>query len=117
MGTWSYNDIPRPTEPGEFYGKFLKGDRSQRHPKEQAEILMCSGTEYCGNCVKICVGTKKATTALFKTHLNAGLAPIPKDPTLILNVTSANAKLEKYQVPKEEIEALVKGTRMQDFKT
>ena len=78
---------------------------------------MCSGTEYCGNCVKICVGTKKATTALFKTHLNAGLAPIPKDPTLILNVTSANAKLEKYQVPKEEIEALVKGTRMQDFKT
>jgi len=114
VGTWAYNDIPMPTNPGEFYTKFLKADRYQRHPKEQAEIIMCNGTEFCGNCVKICIGPKKETTALFKTHLNSGLAPIPSDPTLILNVTSANAKLQKYNVPKEEIEALIKGTRIKD---
>ena len=116
VGTWSYNDIRRPEDPGEFYTRFLKADKNERHPKEQAEMILCGGTEYCGNCVKICIGSKKATTALFKTHLNAGLAPIPEDPTLILNVTSANAKLEKFSVPKEEIEALIKGTRIKEEK-
>jgi len=107
VGTWSYNDLPRPTGLTEFYGKFLEADRALRHPKELAEMLLTNGTEYCGNCAKICVGSKRATAALFKTHLNAGPVQIPDDPSLVLNLTTANSRLEKYRIPEEEIRALL----------
>ena len=109
VGTWSYNDLSRPTDRRTFYSKFLEADRYLRHPKEQAEILCTNGTEYCGNCLKICVGSKEDNAALFKLHLNSGAAEIPDDPSLVLNLTTANARLEKYRVPEEEIKALLKG--------
>jgi hypothetical protein len=107
-GTWSYNDIPRPTGLLEFFGKFLEADRFLRHPKELAEMVLTDGTEYCGNCLKVCVGSKEETTALFKLHLNSGVAEIPDYPSLVLNLVAANSKLEKYRVPEEEINALVR---------
>jgi epoxyqueuosine reductase QueG len=107
-GTWSYNDIERPTNLVEFFGKFLEADRSLRHPKELAEIILTNGTEYCGNCAKICVGTKEESTALLKVHLNSGVVKIPDDPTLVLNLAAANSQLEKYRIPEEEIQALVR---------
>ena len=107
VGTWSYNNISRPTDRRSFSQRFLDADRFQRHPKELAEIISTNGTEYCGNCSKICVGTKEGTAALFKLHLNAGPVEIPDDPSLLLNLVTANSKLEKYHVPKEEIDALL----------
>ncbi len=107
VGTWSYNNIPRPKDRRDFYNLFLEADRYKRHPKELAEIVITDGTEYCGNCAKICVGTKKATASLFKLHLNAGTVDIPDDPSLLLNLVTANSKLEKYRVPEAEISALI----------
>ena len=107
VGTWSYNDIERPTGPLEFFGKFQQADRSLRHPKELAEMILTDGTQYCGNCLKICVGSKADVTALFKMHLNSGVVEIPDDPSLVLNLVGANSRLEKYQIPQEEIEALI----------
>lgn len=49
VGTWAYNDLPRPTNIYEFSKKFVEADRFQRHPKELAENIICNGTEYCGN--------------------------------------------------------------------
>jgi epoxyqueuosine reductase QueG len=109
VGTWSYNDLPRPTGLVEFFGKMLEADRFLRHPKELAEMLLTDGTEYCGNCAKICVGSKKETTALFKMHLNSGPVKIPDDPTLVLNLVTENSKLEKYRIPEEEIKSLFQG--------
>jgi len=109
VGTWSYNDLPRPVDMREFYNKFLEADKSLRHPKEQVEMVLTNGTEYCGNCHKICVGTKEDTAALFKLHLNSGVANIPDDPSLILNLMTANNKLEKYRIPAEEIKALLRN--------
>ena len=109
VGTWSYNDLARPTDRREFYNKFQEADRYLRHTKELAEMVLTNGTEYCGNCLKICVGSKEDNAALFKLHLNAGVAEIPDDPSLVLNLTTANAKLEKYRVPEEEITALIRG--------
>ena len=108
VGTWAYNNLPRPDNIYEFSKKFIEADRSLRNPKEIAEIVICKGTEYCGNCVKICVGSKKDTAALFKLHLNSGTAEIPDDPTLILNTMSANENLNKYHVDPSEINALIK---------
>jgi hypothetical protein len=34
---------------------------------------------------------------------------IPEDQSLLLNLTTANTKLEKYHVPEEEIRALLHG--------
>ncbi|MBW2092845.1 MAG: hypothetical protein JRI34_12090 [Deltaproteobacteria bacterium] len=113
VGTWAYNDIPRPEDRRQFYSRFLKADRFERHPKELAEMLITNGTEYCGNCLKVCVGSKKETAALFKMHMNSGLAEIPDDPSLILNLTSANQALEKYHIPPEEIEALIKQSNVE----
>ncbi len=109
VGTWSYNDLPRPTNVVEFYGKFLEADRFLRHPKELAEIIITDGTQYCGNCLKVCVGPKKDTASLFKMHLNSGVVEIPDDPSLILNLTTANNTLEKYHIPDEEILALLQN--------
>jgi len=106
VGTWSYNDLPRPARLVEFFGKFLEADRSLRHPKELAEMILTNGTEYCGNCAKICVGSKEETTALFKMHLEAGPVKIPDDPSLVLNLATANSKLDKYRIPEEEIRGL-----------
>jgi len=108
VGTWSYNDLPRPTGLIEFFGKFLEADRYLRHPKELAEMIVTDGTEYCGNCAKVCVGSKRETAALFKMHLNAGPVEIPNDPSLVLNLVTENAKLEKYSIPEEEIKGLMK---------
>lgn len=107
VGTWAYNDLTRPTDRREFFGKFLEADRLLRHPKEMAEMVLTNGTEYCGNCLKICIGPKKDTAALFKLHLNSGVVDIPDDPSISLNLISANAKLEKYRVPVEEVMAIV----------
>lgn len=108
VGTWSYNDLPRPTDRRRFYSKFLEADRSLRHPKELAEMIITNGTEYCGNCLKVCVGSKEDTSALFKLYLNSGTAEIPDDPSLILNLTTANSRLEKFHIPEEEIKALLR---------
>jgi epoxyqueuosine reductase QueG len=109
VGTWSYNDLPRPEGVVEFFEKFLEADRFLRHPKELAEMILTNGTEYCGNCARICVGDKEQTTALFKIHLNAGPAELPDDPSLVLNLATENSKLEKYRIPEEEIRSLVQG--------
>lgn len=109
VGTWSYNDLPRPTALAEFFGKLLEADRSLRHPKELAEMILSDGTEYCGNCAKVCVGSKPETTALFKMHLDSGPVKIPDDPTLVLNLVVENAKLEKYRIPEDEIRGLLEG--------
>jgi len=114
VGTWSYNDLPRPTNVVEFYSKFLEADRFLRHPKEQAEILITNGTQYCGNCLKVCVGSKEGTASLFKMHLKSGVVQIPDDPSLILNLTTANSLLEKYQIPEEEITALIQNAGEKD---
>jgi hypothetical protein len=91
----------------EFFGKLLEADRFLRHPKELAEMVLTNGTEYCGNCAKICVGSKEETTALFKMYLNSGPVKIPDDPSLVLNLITENQKLEKYRIPEEEIKALI----------
>ena len=109
VGTWAYNDLSRPTDRSQFYNKFLESDRYLRHPKELAEMVLTNGTEYCGNCLKICVGSKEDNAALFKLHLNSGVAEIPDDPSLVLNLMTANARLEKYHVPEEEIKAMIRG--------
>ena len=107
VGTWAYNDLPRPTGLVEFFGKLLEADRFLRHPKELAEMVLTNGTEYCGNCAKICVGSKEETTALFKMYLNSGPVKIPDDPSLVLNLITENQKLEKYRIPEEEIKGLI----------
>ena len=109
MGTWSYNDLERPENLVEFFGRFLEADRFLRHPKELAEMVLTNGTEYCGNCAKICVGSKEETMALFKIHLNAGPVRIPDDPSLVLNLAAENSKLEKYRIPEDEIRSLIQG--------
>ncbi|MBL7176342.1 MAG: epoxyqueuosine reductase [Desulfobacteraceae bacterium] len=109
-GTWSYNDLPRPTDRREFYSKFLEADRVLRHPKELAETIITNGTEYCGNCHKVCVGSKEETAALLKLHLESGVVDIPEDRSLILNLTTANSRLEKYHIPTEEIKALLRAS-------
>lgn len=109
VGTWSYNDMPIPEDAREFGIKFIEADHYQRHPKELAENVISGGTEYCGNCLKVCVGSKKDTAAMLKLHLNSGLVDIPNDRTLVLNLDSANHKLEQYRIPKEEIDALYKS--------
>ena len=106
VGTWSYNDLPMPDDTYQFSSEFVATDRFTRHPMELAEMVITQGTEYCGNCHKVCVGTKKDTTALLKLHLNSGVVKIPDDPTLLLNLKSANARLEKYPIPDEEVVAL-----------
>ncbi|MEE9436471.1 MAG: hypothetical protein V3V37_07275, partial [Candidatus Adiutricales bacterium] len=107
VGTWAYNDLTRPTDRRKFFSKFLEADRLLRHPKEMADMVLTNGTEYCGNCLKICIGKKEDTAALFKLHLNSGVVDIPDDPSISLNLISANAKLEKYRVPVEEVMAIV----------
>lgn len=107
VGTWSYNDLEMPVDKMEFYNRFAEADRELRHPRERAEMLICGGTQFCGNCHKICVGSKKDTAALFKLHLNSGKAPIPDDPSLVLNLDAANRAMEKYHIPAEEIQALL----------
>ena len=72
-------------------------------------MILTDVTEYCGNCAKICVGSKHETTALFKMHLNSGPVKIPDDPTLVLNLATENSKLEKYRIPEEEIRGLIQG--------
>ncbi|MBI4768405.1 MAG: hypothetical protein HY787_28075 [Deltaproteobacteria bacterium] len=109
VGTWAYNNIPLPEKRRDFYYKFLEADRFLRHPKELAEIIITGGTEYCGNCAKICQGSKEETVAMMKLHLNSGVIDIPEDASLLLNLTTANARLDKYHVPEEEIKALLQG--------
>jgi len=110
VGTFSYNDLPIPTDRREFYSKFLEVDRFLRHPTELAEMVLTNGAECCGNCAKICIGSKEDNAAIYKMHLNSGVVEIPNDPSLVLHLTTASSKLEKYRVPEEEINALIKGT-------
>jgi hypothetical protein len=91
----------------EFFGRFLETDRFLRHPKELAEMILTNGAEYCGNCAKICVGSKEETTALFKAHPNSGPVKIPDDPSLVPNLVTENSKLEKYRVPEGEMKSLI----------
>ena len=71
-------------------------------------MIITNGTQYCGYCHKVCVGTRKDIAALFKLHVNSGLVQIPEDPTLLLHLDQANTRLEKYRIPVEEGEALVR---------
>ena len=109
VGTWAYNELPIPEDKNVFSRKFVEANQMLRHPMEIAEMVITNGTQYCGNCQKICLGNKKDTAALFKIHMNSGLAEIPKEPTMLLQVEKANLALEKYQVSLEEVEALVKS--------
>ena len=109
VGTWAYNDLPMPQEMTNYTSKYIEADRFLRHPMDVAEMIITRGTEWCGNCQKICVGSKKGNAALFKLHLNSGVLPIPKEPTLLYQIESANAELDKYHVPVEEVEALVRS--------
>jgi ferredoxin len=108
-GTWSYNNLPVPPDRREFGTKFIEADHFLRHPMELAEVLITEGTEYCGNCNKVCVGSKRDNAALLRLHVNSGIVKIPADLTLVLHLESANAKLEKYRIPAEEVAALLKS--------
>lgn len=113
VGTWAYNDLPVP-----YKGVVPTADdrrqpdisgslRLRRHPMEVAEILLTpehikTGTEYCGNCQKICVGTIEDCRALLELHLNSGVVKIPEDPTLLSYLKAANTQLEPYPIPSEQ---------------
>jgi hypothetical protein len=77
-----------------------------RHPAELAEIEITSGTQFCGNCTKVCVGSKKENAAMFKLHVDSGVVDIPQDPALMYYLRQANARLQPYAIPVEEVEAL-----------
>lgn len=109
VGTWAYNDLPMPADRYVFSNEYIEADRFLRHPAEVAEQVITNGTEYCGNCQKICVGSKKDNAALFKLHMNSGVVAIPEEANLLLNVKSANLHLEKYRMPADEVEALVQN--------
>ena len=109
VGTWAYNELPIPQELSDYSTRYIEADRFLRHPMEVAEMVITKGTEYCGNCHKICVGSKKDNAALFKLHLNSGVLEIPAERSMLHQIESANAKLDKYHVPVEEVEALVRS--------
>jgi hypothetical protein len=44
-------------------------------------------------------------------HLNSGVVEIPDDPSLVLNLVTENSKLEKYRIPEDEIQALVRDAK------
>lgn len=108
VGSWAYNDLPIPSEPDELRAKIIEADRFLRHPMELAEKIITNGTQYCGYCHKVCVGTKKDNAALLKLHIDSGLVEIPEDPTMLLHLESANTNLEKYHIPAEGVEAFVR---------
>jgi ferredoxin len=121
VGTWAYNDLPVPIK--EIKAAEERGDtgyagiidsfrntryRRPRHPMEIAEILLThdhagvKGTEYCGSCQKICVGTMENRRALLELHLNSGVVQIPKDPTMLNYLKDYNGSLQPYPIPGEE---------------
>lgn len=106
VGTWAYNNIPIPSQRSDelyrFSQEFVQTNRSTRHHMELVEIVIDQGTEYCGNCQKVCVGTLKDRLALKQLHIDSGVVKIPDDPTLLLNLRAANANLEKYPIPEEK---------------
>jgi len=106
VGTWAYNDLEMPQDRREFTPRFLEADRKLRHPAELAEIEITSGTQFCGNCTKVCVGSKKENAAMFKLHVDSGIVDIPRDPALMYYLRQANARLQPYAIPVEEVEAL-----------
>lgn len=61
--------------------------------------LITDGTQYCGYCHKVCVGSKNENAAMFKLHLDSGTVQIPDDPTMFLHLEDANIRLEKYPIP------------------
>jgi NAD-dependent dihydropyrimidine dehydrogenase PreA subunit len=99
VGTWAYNDLPIPTSPDELRTRFIEGNQFDRHPMELAEIQITNGTQYCGYCHKVCVGSKKDNAAMVKLHLNSGTVEIPDDPTMLMHLEAANISLEKYRIP------------------
>jgi len=107
VGTWAYNDLEMPHSPHEFTDKFLEADRSLRHPMETAEILITNGTEFCGNCGKVCVGSRRGTAAMLKLHMRSGLVEILEDPTLLYHLKQANESLRPYDVPAGVIELFI----------
>ena len=107
VGTWAYNDLEMPQDRWEFTPKFMEADRKLRHPAEIAESEITNGTEYCGNCSKLCVGSKKDNAAMFKLHVDSGVADIPTDPGVLYYLRQANLRLQPYAIPVEEIEALM----------
>jgi epoxyqueuosine reductase QueG len=99
VGTWAYNDLPMPSNPDELRAKFIEANHFLRHPMELAEMQITNGTQYCGYCHKVCVGSKKDNAAMLKLHLNSGPVQIPDDPTMLLHLEDANTRLEKYRIP------------------
>lgn len=105
VGTWAYNSLPIPARrtdgPYRFSEEFVKANRTVRHPMELAEMVIDQGTEYCGNCQKVCAGTPDDRRALMKLHMESGTVPIPEDPTMFLNLKAANNNLKDYPIPGE----------------
>ena len=120
-GTWAYNDLPVPIK--EIKAAEERGDsplvgilesfkdtryRKPRHPYEIAEGLLSApdghvhiGTEYCGNCQRVCVGTMEGRRALMDLHINSGPVQIPDDPSLLNHLRSYNGTLQPYPIPDE----------------
>jgi len=107
VGTWAYNDLEMPHSAYEFLSKFSEADRRLRHPMEIAEILITNGTEFCGNCSKVCVGSRRGTAAMLKLHMRSGLVQIPEDPTLLYHLKAANESLQPHDIPDEVKELLI----------
>jgi ferredoxin len=118
VGTWSYNDMPVPIKEikeaeertgsgieGILYGVVNMG--TTRHPMELAEMELSpslwrfDGTEFCGYCQKVCLGTPEERQALLELHLNSGVVQIPEDKTLLNYLKIHNSKLRPWPIPGE----------------
>jgi epoxyqueuosine reductase QueG len=97
VGTWSYNSNPFSTLE-EAYQVMNKHEHELRHPMELAEMVIDPELQFCGNCQKICVGAREQKDALFETHLNAGLVPIPDSPTMLVNLEDENYRREPFNL-------------------
>lgn len=49
---------------------------------------------------------KHVHTCMFKLHVDSGVVDIPQDPALMYYLRQANARLQPYAIPVEEVEAL-----------
>jgi ferredoxin len=97
VGTWSYNNRVV-SYPDEALDLINLTPQEQRHPMELAERIMDPHLQYCGNCHKVCVGDRKRKDALFRLHIQSGLANIPNDPTMIAHLEDVNSDLLPYDI-------------------
>jgi len=99
VGTWSYNNYS--SDNTKEVMKIINApDNDVRHPMELAEMVIDPELQFCGNCHKICVGDRKEKDALFKMHLESGLAKIPDDPTMLMNLRDTNHELAPFDFKK-----------------